>query len=85
MADLVKVKALRQLYGSYGLKKGGDVFSVAPDLAEDLEARGLIVRVNEPKPEVKPEVKPAEQKATGPTENKAIQPPVNKATPVSSK
>lgn len=58
--------ALRQLHGDYGSVNAGETFVVSEDLAEELEARGLVERYRMPAKALKP---PA-NKMLKPSENK---------------
>jgi hypothetical protein len=80
---MAKYTAVRQLKGIYGSAKPGDEIDISdPKLAEDLEARGLIVRghkkvtdavvakAEEKRAEPQKPVATEETKATGPKSNK---------------
>jgi hypothetical protein len=90
----VKLTAVRQLSGDYGVAKPGDHIEVSEEIAESLESRGLAVRGHVKLPETKAEQAvetvnenqaaerdEIETKARdGAPENKAIHPAVNKTT-----
>jgi hypothetical protein len=65
------ITALKQLTGDYGSVNAGDTFAVSEELAEELEAAGLVERY-------RPHPKPLQVKTAEPHDNKMMPPHKNK-------
>ena len=80
---MVTLVALRQLCGDYGRVSEGDTFQVSPEVALELEARGLAYEYHEPQPpqDLQELIARIKGKMMPPPENKMLTVEENKTIP----